>query len=166
MIELIQHSTTKVVKAIRQKSGRSAASIPAWEQVRREANELHRVLLAVRTKCSYIYVWIPKTLFLVLSRWVLCSPTQQTYTGKRLKLTMDWAMSSVGDDVSNYTRRLTEMERKLFAAGASSAVGLKKWMIHWKVGILPELSPAKKSGRVTPDPEETNEAPNAKRQRV
>jgi hypothetical protein len=50
-----------------------------------------------------------------------------TYTGERLRRTLDWAMSSVNDDVSMFTKRLTEMERRLFLRGASATAAHVQW---------------------------------------
>jgi hypothetical protein len=36
-------------------------------------------------------------------------------------------MSSVGDDVTMYTKRLTHMERKLFLAGSSATAAHLQW---------------------------------------
>ena len=37
-----------------------------------------------------------------------------TYTGARLRRTFDWTLSNIEYDVSAYTERLTEIERRLF----------------------------------------------------
>lgn len=53
--------------------------------------------------------------------------TLQTFTGERLRQTMDWALSSVGDDVTMYTDKLSQMERRLFSSGAMSAANHFSW---------------------------------------
>lgn len=45
----------------------------------------------------------------------------QTYTGERLRRTLDWAWSMTGtgeEDASHFLQKLTEMERRLFQQGA------------------------------------------------
>jgi len=50
-----------------------------------------------------------------------------TYTGDRLCHTLDWALSSVGDDVSSYVQKLTAMERRLYGAGAVACAQHQRW---------------------------------------
>lgn len=50
-----------------------------------------------------------------------------TFTGERLRRTFDWTLGSVGDDVSMFTRRLTEMEMNLFQMGACAASAHYEW---------------------------------------
>jgi hypothetical protein len=54
----------------------------------------------------------------------------QAYTGDRLRNTLDWSLSSVGEDVTAYTERLTEMERRLFLAGAKASAQQFRWKVH------------------------------------
>jgi hypothetical protein len=49
---------------------------------------------------------------------------------------MDWALSSVGDDVTAYTNRLSEMERRLFACGSSAASNHFRWKSHGNRRLL------------------------------
>lgn len=51
----------------------------------------------------------------------------QTFTGERLRKTLDWSMSSVGDDVTAYTKRLTQEELSLFQKGAEAAAAHAQW---------------------------------------
>jgi len=52
----------------------------------------------------------------------------KTYAGERLRRTLDWSLSSGGDeDVSRYIRKLTEMEQRLFYRGSSSIVSHDEW---------------------------------------
>eukprot|EP00521_Asterionellopsis_glacialis_P018046 CAMPEP_0195295480 /NCGR_PEP_ID=MMETSP0707-20130614/17494_1 /TAXON_ID=33640 /ORGANISM="Asterionellopsis glacialis, Strain CCMP134" /LENGTH=261 /DNA_ID=CAMNT_0040356721 /DNA_START=74 /DNA_END=859 /DNA_ORIENTATION=+ len=73
----------------------------------------------------------------------------QTYTGDRLRRTLDYAMSSVGDDVSFYTRTLTEMERRLFQRGSSGATAFSKWKTFGnrriEIGIFAQRAAAMES---------------------
>jgi len=62
----------------------------------------------------------------------------KTYTGERLRQTLDWALSSVGDDVTAYTNRLTEMERRLFHSGATAAAGHDCWKLYGTRRVLPK----------------------------
>lgn len=57
---------------------------------------------------------------------------QQSYTGERLRHTLDWSLSSVGDDVTSYTGHLTEMERRLFQCGAVAATAHLRWRVFGK----------------------------------
>jgi len=54
----------------------------------------------------------------------------QTYTGVRLRRTFDWTLSSIEDDISSYTLRLTEMERVLFDMGAAASHAHAMWKLH------------------------------------
>ena len=56
----------------------------------------------------------------------------QTFTGERLRQTLDWSLSSVGDDVTIYTDQLTEMERRLFQCGAVAATAHLQWRVNGK----------------------------------
>jgi hypothetical protein len=103
LVDVIEHSSKKVAKAIASTPGwrnaRRTAHTQALEQVNQEAVELKRTLL-------------------------------KTYTGERLRRTLDWALSSGGDDdVSHYTSKLTEMEQRLFDKGASAVAAQQ----HWKL---------------------------------
>jgi hypothetical protein len=103
LVDVIEHSSKKVAKAIASTPGwrnaRRTAHTQALEQVNQEAIELKRTLL-------------------------------KTYTGERLRRTLDWALSSGGDDdVSHYTSKLTEMEQRLFDKGASAVAAQQ----HWKL---------------------------------
>jgi len=54
----------------------------------------------------------------------------KTYTGARLRRTFDWTLSSIEEDVSSYTSRLTEMEHQLFQTGASASYARAMWKQH------------------------------------
>lgn len=89
-----------------------------------------------------------------------------TYTGERLRKTLDWSMSSVGDDVTAYTKRLTEMELKLFVAGASATAAHLEWKTFGsrKVHVCDENARNSKQSRaVTPSVEERQEQDVKKR---
>lgn len=50
------------------------------------------------------------------------------FSGSRLRCTLDWTMfTSMEDDVSQQSFRLTEMERQLFVAGAAASKALYEW---------------------------------------
>ncbi len=54
-----------------------------------------------------------------------------TYTGARLRQTLNWTMSSnTEDDVSSYTKKLTEMERRLFTCSADASYAFMMWKLH------------------------------------
>lgn len=88
----------------------------------------------------------------------------QAYTGTRLQQTLDWALSSVGEDVTSYTARLTEMEIRLFRTGALAASQQYTWKIYGDRRVIPRASPLK--GRVTPEVDELALQRQAKRQKV
>ena len=103
LIDLIEQSSKKVAKAI--------ASTPGWRNARR-AN--HTQALETVLKDA-----------LELKRTLL-----KTFAGERLRQTLDWALSSGGDDdVSHYTSKLTEMEQRLFERAASAVAAQH----HWKI---------------------------------
>ena len=53
----------------------------------------------------------------------------KTYAGQRLRQTFDWALSSGGDDVSLYTGRLTELEKRLFDQAAVAIASQQRWKL-------------------------------------
>ena len=58
----------------------------------------------------------------------LRNDTLVLFSGTRLRCTLDWTMfTSMEEDVSQYTSRLTEMERQLFVAGAGASRALYEW---------------------------------------
>jgi hypothetical protein len=77
--------------------------------------------------CPIAYVF-SLSHFLFIYSFMLCYHLQ-TYTGERLRQTLDWAWSSVGDDVTQYTEKLTEMERHLFSTGAMAALHHDEWKL-------------------------------------
>ena len=86
-----------------------------------------------------------------------------TYSGLRLSQTLNWALSSVGDDVAQFTAQLTAMEKRLFRAGATAAAHHAAWKLH---GRPPQASPpAKKKRSVTPDLSHEGNEPHNKRRR-
>lgn len=64
----------------------------------------------------------------------------QTYTGVRLKRTLDWALSSVGDDVSRYVQTLTALERRLYQTGAAASAGHAAWKRRAQARLLPHYA--------------------------
>eukprot|EP00814_Leptocylindrus_danicus_P008510 CAMPEP_0116032256 /NCGR_PEP_ID=MMETSP0321-20121206/18050_1 /TAXON_ID=163516 /ORGANISM="Leptocylindrus danicus var. danicus, Strain B650" /LENGTH=256 /DNA_ID=CAMNT_0003507635 /DNA_START=362 /DNA_END=1132 /DNA_ORIENTATION=+ len=54
---------------------------------------------------------------------------REVYTGARLRQSLDWSLSSVGQDVSHFTRRLTVLEKKLFEIGLDAAKARYEWKI-------------------------------------
>ena len=54
----------------------------------------------------------------------------QTYTGARLNQTLDWALSSVGDDVTAFLQKLTDLEKRLYYAAAIAATNHQVWKLH------------------------------------
>jgi len=61
-----------------------------------------------------------------------------TYTGERLCQTLDWALSSVGDDVSSYVTKLTAMERRLYRAGAVASASHTTWKLYSNSRLVPQ----------------------------
>lgn len=61
----------------------------------------------------------------------------QTYAGERLRKVFDWSQSGSGgtgsgdrdDDVSGYLNQLTQMEQRLYHAGASAVADLEEWNV-------------------------------------
>lgn len=54
----------------------------------------------------------------------------QTYTGARLNQTLDWALSSVGDDVTAFIQKLTDMEKRLYYSASIAATNHQIWKLH------------------------------------
>jgi len=52
-----------------------------------------------------------------------------TYAGERMRRVLDWTLSSIDDDVSAFTDRLTALETRLFRRGASAAAAHAAWKI-------------------------------------
>ena len=50
-----------------------------------------------------------------------------TYSGDRMRRILDWTLSSIDDDVTNFTRRLTCLEMILFREGAAAASAHASW---------------------------------------
>lgn len=50
-----------------------------------------------------------------------------TYTGERMRRIFDWTLSSIDDDVTSFTRRLTALELRLFRIGATAAAAHTAW---------------------------------------
>ena len=61
----------------------------------------------------------------------------QSYTGERLFRTLDWALSSVGDDVSSYVQTLTATERRLYKRGAVASASHSAWKQFAQARLLP-----------------------------
>jgi hypothetical protein len=47
-----------------------------------------------------------------------------------MRRTLDWSLSCVGDDVTAYTDKLTEMERRLFSAGSKASAEYWRWKVY------------------------------------
>jgi hypothetical protein len=55
----------------------------------------------------------------------------KSYGGERLRQTLNWALSSGGDDdVSQYTSKLSRMELRLFEEGTSAVSALERWRMY------------------------------------
>jgi hypothetical protein len=102
LVELVDRSSKNVAHAI--------AKEPGWRNARRTAHT--QALERVSQEAGELR----KTLV-------------KTYAGQRLRRTLDWALSSGGDDVSLYTCRLTELEQRLFDRAASAVTAQQ----HWKI---------------------------------
>lgn len=65
--------------------------------------------------------------------FVLChtfNKCEQTYTGARFNQTLDWALSSVGDDVTAFIQKLTDMEKRLYYSASIAATNHQIWKLH------------------------------------
>ena len=51
----------------------------------------------------------------------------RTYTGPRLRATLDWSWYAMQEECSAYVQTLTELERQLFRAGASGTGAHYDW---------------------------------------
>jgi hypothetical protein len=54
----------------------------------------------------------------------------KSYTGARLRRIFDWTLSSIEDDVSHYTKRLSQMELALFQRGAQASHAYSLWKCY------------------------------------
>jgi hypothetical protein len=70
---------------------------------------------------------------------------------------MDWALSSVGDDVTMYTNRLSEMERRLFSCGASAAANHFSWKTQGTRRLMLRAKATSNTRSVTPDSNDKND---------
>ena len=88
-----------------------------------------------------------------------------TYTGLRLRSTLDWSWASVDDDVSRYTEKLTELERNLFRAGASASGAHYHWKQYGSRNLTPKID-RRKIRSVTPENNMEQQQHDEKRQKV
>ena len=72
----------------------------------------------------------------------------QAYTGDRLRNTLDWSLSSVNEDVSAYTNKLSEMERRLFGCGAASSSNHFRWKLNGNRRLTLAKAPKISSSKV------------------
>jgi|EP00979_Chaetoceros_neogracilis_P013571 hypothetical protein len=54
----------------------------------------------------------------------------ESYTGARIRRIFDWTLSNIEDDVSSYTKKLTEMEMRLFQRGAQASHAFTMWKLY------------------------------------
>ena len=86
----------------------------------------------------------------------------QTYAGERLRKVFDWSQSGAGgtgsgdadDDVSGYLNQLTEMEQRLYYAGAAAVQDFEEWKVYGNRRLW--------MGPTQNQPQNTTESPNAK----
>lgn len=109
-IDLIETSCRAVSLALRLSSSTSSSAPVRLDRERaKRMNELDHLLFeANQIKVTLLYI----------------------YKGQRLSQTLNWSLSSVGDDVTSYTSKLTEMERRLYRAGAMSSLHHQLWKIY------------------------------------
>lgn len=81
-----------------------------------------------------------------------------------MRHTLDWALSSVGEDVSSYTDKLTEMERRLFQRGAMAASNHSRWKLNGNRRLVIAHS-ASDRGSTSADASNTADEHRDKRQR-
>jgi len=168
-VGLIELSSAKVSQAIAQQQpgsrsnhARRTSQLAALENVLKEAKALRRTLLSVRfnetagpmlTKCFKILICFPY--FSIF----------QAYTGDRLRRTLDWSLSSVGEDVTSYTGKLTEMERRLFQCGAAAASNHARWSANGNRRSLVQPSTVTGTGKGTKSPlEQSNDSNDTEEQ--
>ena len=142
LVHLIEKSSTQVAKAIaslpRSRKSNSNSMIrhtQALRQVSEEARALRRTLL-------------------------------QTYAGERLRKVFDWSQSGAGgtgsgdpdDDVSGYLSQLTEMEQRLYYAGASAVEDFEEWKVfgNRRLWMGPTQSTSNPTTTASPVGKETN----------
>ena len=150
---LVERCSSVVAAAIASTPGRRNtrrnAHTAAMAHVSNEAAELRRTLLVVRyhctPSCSHVFCTTCSH---------PCLFTQQTFTGERLRRTLDWSLSSVGDDVTSFTKRLTEMEMNLFRCGAAAAAAHAQWKTFGTRRILVSASALRSASLRTVTPEE------------
>lgn len=53
-----------------------------------------------------------------------------SYVGTRMRRIFDWTLSSIEDDVSHYTKRLSQMELALFQRGAQASHAHAQWKLY------------------------------------
>ena len=58
------------------------------------------------------------------------------HTGERLRQIFDWTLTSIDDDVSSFTKKLTEMEMDLFLAGSAASNAAASWKIYGSRRII------------------------------
>ena len=80
---------------------------------------------------------IPKLEALLQECKELRATLLQTYAGERLSRTLNWALSSVGDDVSSYVQTLTATERRLYKSGAVSSASHTAWKQFAQARLIP-----------------------------
>jgi hypothetical protein len=181
LVNLIEASSKQVAKAI-VNSGRNPRRnkhSAAFEAVKLEAEELRKTLLLVRVVSSVVtfaversradayvveafVVHVLTSHLLTRFKYLYSLYSRQAYTGDRLGHTLDWALSSVGDDVTSYTCKLTEMERRLFSRGAKAISNLTRWRLHGnKRCVVRKIAPFTKEEREMMDEDREN-----KRQRT
>lgn len=89
----------------------------------------------------------------------------QTYTGARLNQTLDWALNSVGDDVTAFIQKLTDMEKRLYYSASIAATNHQIWKLHGnnhhrnrRGGITkkPSLLPQQNSSSTSSNPKKGN----------
>jgi hypothetical protein len=54
----------------------------------------------------------------------------QSYTGARMRRIFDWTLSNIEDDVTSYTKKLSEMEMRLFSRGAQASHAFTMWKLY------------------------------------
>lgn len=139
-MDMIQTNTPTLMKTT------SSSGREKLERIAAEANKLRSTLLKVSFPTFVVsYLKTSLNIFLHLP----CTPFPQTYTGERLRQTLDWSLSSVGDDVTIYTDQLTVMERRLFQCGAVAATAHLRWRVHGKRRWLLRSQPTTTSQSTT-----------------
>lgn len=140
LLHLVEESSRKQAEILKSHSlslrtSQGTKDMEHLEKLLQEARQVRETLLQVRItntalfgsqrRCCCCRIVIAHALFWLV--FVLPWLCMQAYTGARLAQTMNWALSSFGDDVSAYVSKLTTMEKRLYRRAAFAAANHAAW---------------------------------------